>query len=768
MVRQSRTVELTLYGMVVVALAATLGVYVYDVGWAPEAEGMYAEFGARVSQGHWPHLHFEDSSLGGLSFLNAVLFAVGGTSILTLRVFLLSVFAIGSVAMVVLLSRATRVVTASVVAMVCLLWGPPVFLIPGPKWYVVVLGMMSCLTIIRYSEDGRVKWLVVTGIFSGIGILIHPPSALMLVIAVTVSIFLLPAGDRKVEAEEGAATEEDVSEPGTGTTVERDASKPVPEILAARYIVLTLALVCAGLVVWQQESFGSLLYYIIGPAAVAAMLLYMEMKQPSELVGYRVRRANLGRYCFSTIAMVLPFLLALAAKGGVTAVVEAARASAVRPYLSVGPANIEALAPLYLAVLLGACLLAGLLVAALRFEWPTWVGALLLAGIVLTLFSSIVPMAEQANYRWAWSVIELAIPAVIVAGAVLLFPGRLRTVFRLNERQTNVATLLLIMMTCFSFLRLPDNSHASLLYVFPFFVGFVVVLFSAYLESAIPRVSRASNVAVYSCLLCLGLFSWLYNVRSETSDIGQRWSPVFMHDQIRLDRARIYTTKADIRAYEGMARVINTCTDEDDKIVAFPNSHITYFLTDKTNPIFGYGMPRLRGGDSLKEAVESALATEGANARVLIYNSRMDPDGEIHKHREVKRDIAKRIPVQLQYGHFMTFSPRIEWVFHEKQKRPNPASAARIRRLKKFPWGYYEADEWESLKNSYSATVKQQDLYKLDSGNVDDVGGNVDDVGPVVPIPTENEQPDTRGQNGDDNGPDAKDGPEVKEKPVDE
>ena len=78
MVRQSRTVELTLYGMVVVALAATLGVYVYDVGWAPEAEGMYAEFGARVSQGHWPHLHFEDSSLGGLSFLNAVLFAVGG------------------------------------------------------------------------------------------------------------------------------------------------------------------------------------------------------------------------------------------------------------------------------------------------------------------------------------------------------------------------------------------------------------------------------------------------------------------------------------------------------------------------------------------------------------------------------------------------------------------------------------------------------------------------------------------------------------------
>ncbi|MDP6416609.1 MAG: glycosyltransferase family 39 protein, partial [Gammaproteobacteria bacterium] len=311
MVRQSRTVELTLYGMIVVASAAMLGVYVYDVGWAPEAEGMYAEFGARVSRGHWPHLHFEDSSLGGLSFLNAVLFAVGGTSILTLRVFLLSVFTIGTVAMVVLLSRATKVVTASMVAMVCLLWGPPVFLVPGPKWYVVVLGMMSCLAIFRHSEDGRLKWLVVTGIFSGIGILIHPPSALMLVIAVTVSILLLPAGDRKVEAEEGAVTEEDVSEPGAGTE-ERDASKPVPQVLAAKYIVLTLALVCAGLVVWQQESFGSLLYYIIGPAAVAAMLLYMEMKQPSDLGGYQVRRANLGRYCFTSIAMVLPFLLALA------------------------------------------------------------------------------------------------------------------------------------------------------------------------------------------------------------------------------------------------------------------------------------------------------------------------------------------------------------------------------------------------------------------------------------------------------------------------
>ncbi|MDP6356643.1 MAG: hypothetical protein QF473_16145, partial [Planctomycetota bacterium] len=440
-----------------------------------------------------------------------------------------------------------------------------------------------------------------------------------------------------------------------------------------------------------------------------------------------------------------------------------ARASAVRPYLSVGPANFEALDPLHLAVLLGACLLAGLLVAALRLEWPAWVGVLLLAGIVLTQLSSIAPMVEQANYHLAWSVMELAIPVAIVAGALLLFPGRFRKVFRLNERQTNVATLFLIMMTCFSFLRLPDNSHAALLYVFPFFVGFVVVLFSAYMESAIPRVSRASNVAVYSCLLCLGLFSWLYNVRSETSEIGQRWSPVFMHDQIRLDRARIYTTKADIRAYEGMARVVSTCTHEDDRIVAFPDSHISYFLTNKINPFFGYGMPRLRGGDSLKEALESALATEGANARVLIYNSRMDPDGEIHKHREVKRDVAKRIPVQLQYGHFMTFSPRIEWVFHEKQKRPNPASAARIRRLKKFPWGYYEANEWKDLEDTYSATVKQQDLYKLDSGNVDDVGP---DVGPVVPIPTENEQPDARGQNGDDNESNVNDlGPEVKEKP---
>jgi hypothetical protein len=152
------------------------GLYLASViwkGWIPFDDGMLAQTAQRVLEGQLPHRDFDDVYTGGLALLHAGAFAVGGSSLATLRTTLLLVTTLSIPVWFYLASRLTRGhIAAGLVTLTALVWSIPNYPAAMPSWYNLILAIIAAASMVRYLDTENGRWVFVAGACSGVSMII--------------------------------------------------------------------------------------------------------------------------------------------------------------------------------------------------------------------------------------------------------------------------------------------------------------------------------------------------------------------------------------------------------------------------------------------------------------------------------------------------------------------------------------------------------------------------------------------------------------------
>ena len=157
--------------LVVLAVAGVLLALQLNQGWFPHDEGALGQAAERVLAGEVPHRDFDEIYTGLLTYLHAAAFKVGGHASTTLRIPLF-LFAMAWVAALYQIAlRFTPPAGAALVAITAFVWSVPNYPAPMPSWYNLFFATFGTLALLRATESGHRRWLVLAGVAGGVSFL---------------------------------------------------------------------------------------------------------------------------------------------------------------------------------------------------------------------------------------------------------------------------------------------------------------------------------------------------------------------------------------------------------------------------------------------------------------------------------------------------------------------------------------------------------------------------------------------------------------------
>src|SRR5712691_8772271 len=121
-------------------------------GWIPHDEGTLAQSAERVMRGEVPHRDFDEGYTGGLSYLHAAAFRLGGTRLSTLRWVLYGAFLLFSAATFGIARRLGPAWLAALLALLAAAWSVPNYFAGLPSWYNLFLAAFATLFLMRSIE----------------------------------------------------------------------------------------------------------------------------------------------------------------------------------------------------------------------------------------------------------------------------------------------------------------------------------------------------------------------------------------------------------------------------------------------------------------------------------------------------------------------------------------------------------------------------------------------------------------------------------------
>jgi hypothetical protein len=155
-----------------VVLAAALLARRLDQGWWHHDDGSLAHSAERVLAGELPHRDFADLYTGLLTFVNAAVFAVFGEDMLYLRLPVFALFLAFVACFFAVSRRLVQPVWAFAATAFAIGWSLPVYPSPLPSWYLLFLSTIGLYAVVRFTETGKRRWLVLAGTCGGIAIAI--------------------------------------------------------------------------------------------------------------------------------------------------------------------------------------------------------------------------------------------------------------------------------------------------------------------------------------------------------------------------------------------------------------------------------------------------------------------------------------------------------------------------------------------------------------------------------------------------------------------
>ena len=143
-----------------------------DRAWVPHDEGLLGQSAERVLGGQLPHRDFDEVYTGGLSYLHALAFKLGGVKSIALR-WTAFVFVLAWVPAVFwIASRSARAPAAALVTAAAVTWSVPNYFSGMPSWYNLFFATFGIAALMRHLETGRARWLVAAGLAGGCSFLV--------------------------------------------------------------------------------------------------------------------------------------------------------------------------------------------------------------------------------------------------------------------------------------------------------------------------------------------------------------------------------------------------------------------------------------------------------------------------------------------------------------------------------------------------------------------------------------------------------------------
>ena len=576
-------------------------------GWIPHDEGTIAQSAERVLEGEVPHRDFDEGYTGGLSYLHAAAFRVGGTRLATLRWLLFGAFLAFAAAVFALSRRLGPPWVAILLTLLATVWSVPNYFASLPSWYNLFLATLMTLALARSIETPRPGWTFLAGLCAGASVLAKQVG----LYAVAAGLLFLVYRERQTSSARSA--------PAGGRT----------SFLAAKTLGALAFIALLAVLFGRRRDPMDLVEFVLPPALLSAFLLRDEVRQG--------RGDSAGRFR-ALVRAVGPFLggaaLPVAAFGAAFAA-----AGSLRPLLldvfvhSLDPtrtAQLRAIEPAALgpAALYGLLVLFPAVASGRRERAVAAVLAFLLAGMLVL-------GAAPEVYRTAWNAAR-SLPLVVAAGAL----GVLRRGGESDAGEGDRARLFLLAASAalVGLVQFPFASPIYFCYAAP-----LALLGMAALVRADARAPRLVHGVVLAFLL---LFAALWMNRGYVFQLGRYFAPYVARTPLDLPRAGLLVPERDAREYTRIVHALQEHSPGRD-LYAGPDCPEIYFLSGRRNvtrSFFDYqGELYERPAELLRRIDERAIAAVVVN-RSPAFSRPFGP--------ELLNALRERFPRSEQIGRF--------------------------------------------------------------------------------------------------------------------
>jgi hypothetical protein len=603
--------------LAVVALSAAYLAWHLDRGWIPNDDGSLAHTAERMLQGELPHRDFDDIYTGGLAALNAVAFRLLGTTLLTLRVVLFGAFIAWVIAVFAIARRFVAPLAAGAVTLLAVIWSLPNYPAAMPSWYNLFLATFGTLALLKYLEERRQRWLVIAGVVGGLSFLVK---VIGLYYVAGVLLFLVFQAQEEGRAETGELRR------AIAYTGEPRRAVAYAVLVSGGLLLLVAAL--AALVRPQLRT-AEVVHFVVPAALIAGLIVSGEWSRRDGTSVMRFRRL---------MRLVVPFLLGVALPIALF-LVPYARAHAVGDLIHgvfVLPTKRLGVTELHLPSLWTA--LALLPLGALAFHARRRLArretTLLIVALVLLLVAGrFVPWA----YRGVWSAARNLVPALVLAGVIVL--SRRRAADE-NAPLLRSRTMLLLSVTAMcSLVQFPFASPLYFLYVAP-----LVLLSMLALVRYLRPVSSVVPASVTAFYLAFGLL--LVNT-SSLYGMGTVYRPYYRVARLTPGRGGLEVGRVQSIVYNYAVSLLLEHA-RGGYTWASPDCPEIYFLSGLRNPtrtlfeFFDEPVGRT-------ERVLRALEDHGVTAIVLNATPGFSPGIS----EELADALAQRYPEGERVGNFL-------------------------------------------------------------------------------------------------------------------
>lgn len=533
--------------LVLSGLLLVSGVYAWSHlgGWIPFDDGALAQSAERVLQGQLPHRDFDEVYTGGLTWLNAGAFRLLGTNLLSLRLVLFAVFLCWVPAVYYIASRFARPVAAAGVVLLGVAWSLPNYSAAMPSWYNLFLATFGVAALFRHLEDGRRRWLVLSGIAGGLSVLVKIVGLYDIAGVLLFLVFRAHAVSR-----------------ATGDT---RPGRSYALFVSAALLAFLAALVA---LVRHQLHAPELVQFVLPGALVAALLVHDEWTQPSGTS--RLRFSSLARLLGAFLVGVsLPITLFLVPFARAGALGALANGVFVLPMRRFDAAYVMAPSLSTMAYLLPLALLA--------VWWQRTPGGIgrawtVLIGIVL-VWVLIASRWNSTAYAGVWHAMRSLPPVLCVGGVIVLLRDRAAdTVAPLRRSQT----MLLVAVTALcNLVQFPFAGPVYFSYVAPL-VALVALALFGYMRPS-------HGAAPVLLIVFLGGFAVLRTNSSPLRSMGVNYEAPFPPATLALERGGIEVPQVHAIVYDSLVSLLRARA-HGGYTWASPDAPEIYFLSGLRNP----------------------------------------------------------------------------------------------------------------------------------------------------------------------------------------
>jgi hypothetical protein len=440
-------------------------------GWVPHDEGMLGQSAERVLGGQLPHRDFIEMYTGGLSYLHAAAFRILGTNLLSIRRMLFLFFALWVPVFYYCASRFAKPLAAGLVTLLAVVWSVPIYPASMPSWYNMFFATFAVAALLRFLEVRTARWLFLAGLCGGFSFLIKSPG---LYLVAGMLLFLLFAEQSQMRGDRGFLTSENS---GTGKTYKI--------FLDVSVMVFVIALV---FLVRKLLDISELYFFVI-PGLVLGLVLFSRERRDARIAaGLRFQRLlrTTAPFLAGVALPVVVFLIPYAASHSLGSFY---RGVFVLPFLRISKA---VFLPPGIRDLISSIPLIGLLSFAVYSKRRE---SLAVAGAILAFLGTVFVVCTQDRivYSFAFKSIQMLVPILIIAGAIVISRGG--NGWKAGELIRQRLFLVLSAAALCSLVQFPYSSPTYFCYVAPLIALAAFAILHA--RKTVPRILPVAFACFY-------------------------------------------------------------------------------------------------------------------------------------------------------------------------------------------------------------------------------------------------------------------------------